>query len=84
MCLALVAVGALETARNSEQRRMHIEVVLAGEFSRLGRETVAARITPKPEAIAEALYVGKVNLAPGIAIWLCVPHTSIPTLEALS
>ena len=48
---------------------MHIEVVLAGEFSRLGRETVAARITPKPEAIAEALYVGKVNLAPGIAIW---------------
>jgi hypothetical protein len=63
---------------------MHIEVVLAGEFSRLGRETVAARITPKPEAIAEALYVGKVNLAPGIAIWLCVPHAAIPTAEAIS
>ena len=55
-----------------------------GKFTRFWRDVVSARIAAQPKAIAEALYVGKVNLAPGIAIWLCVPHTSIPTLEALS
>ena len=54
------------------------------EFTWLWRQAVAACVTTQPEAIAEALYVGKVNLAPGIAIWLCVPHAAIPTAEAIS
>jgi hypothetical protein len=59
-------------------------MMLASKFGRCGREIVTTGIAAEPEAIAEVLYVGKVNLAPGIALWLCMPHTSIPTLEALS
>jgi len=55
-----------------------------GKFTRFWRDVVSARIAAQPEAIAEVLYVGKVNLAPGIAIWLCVPHAAIPTAEAIS
>ncbi len=41
-----------------------------GKFTRFWRDVVSARIVAQPEAIAEVLYVGKVNLAPGIALWL--------------
>ena len=84
MCLAFIAMGAFQSSRDREQGHFHVEVMRGGELSRLRRDAVPARITAQPKAIAEALYVGKVNLAPGVILWLCVPHTSIPTLEALS
>ena len=74
MRLALIAMRALEPPRDQKQRRFHIPMMPVSEFTRFWRDVVSARIAAQPKAIAEALYVGKVNLAPGIALWLCVPH----------
>jgi hypothetical protein len=54
------------------------------KFTRFWRDVVSARIAAQPKAIAEALYVGKVNLAPGIILGFGVPHAAIPTAEAIS
>jgi hypothetical protein len=43
-------------------------MMLASELARVWRETVTARVTAQPKTIAEAFYVGKVNLAPGIIL----------------
>ena len=52
MGFRLVAMSALETVRNGEQRRFHIQMMLMSEFAWLWRQAVTARITAQPEAIA--------------------------------
>ena len=48
--------------------------MLGSEGARLWRHAVSARVAAQPEAIAEVLYVGKVNLAPGVILGHVVPR----------
>ena len=47
---------------------MHIQMMLLGKGTRIRRDAVTARVAAQPEAIAQAFYVGKVNLAPGVIL----------------
>jgi len=81
MSLALLAARAPQPARNDEQRRAHVEVMLPSEFTRLWRHAVAARTAAQPEAIAQTFYVSEMNLTPGVILGLHVPHAAFPTLR---
>jgi hypothetical protein len=52
--------------------------MLPSEFARVWCETVTARVTAQPKAIAEAFHVGQMNLTPGVILGLYVPHAAIP------
>jgi hypothetical protein len=52
MRLALVTSRASQTARNGEQRRLHVEVVLDSEGARFGRNAVPTDHAAQPKAIA--------------------------------
>ena len=44
------------------------------ELARVWRETVTARVTAQPKAVAQAFHVGQVDLPPGIVLGFVVPH----------
>ena len=58
-------------------------MMLVGEFTRIWRQAVPARVAPKPEAIAKAFDVGEVNLAPAVSLGFGVPHDTFSTPEQL-
>jgi hypothetical protein len=53
-------------------------MMLVGEFTRVWRQAVPARVAPKPEAIAKAFNMREMNLTPGVILGLYVPHAAIP------
>ena len=49
-------------------------MMLMSKFAPVWRETVTARVTTKPKAIAEAFHVGQMNLTPTIVLGFGMPH----------
>ncbi len=52
--------------------------MLPSEFARVWCETVTARVTAQPKAIAEAFHVGQMNLTPTIVLGFGMPHVRHP------